>query len=432
MKSTENQVRDNTWPIAYFIRHDIYYGWVIVAVMFITLFFSLGFRFAFGVYYSAILDETGWQRGETASVVSAAMVVYAATAALSGFLYDRLGARVLFPIGALLMGLGLILCAGAATLTHLIIAYGVLLGLSYAALGFIPHMAIVPRWFTRRRGLASAVALAGVGLGSLVISAASAALILRIGWRQAMWVFGIASMAVLIPLNLVFHRHSAEAVGLTPDGTPGTAFPHSTTTRHTPVRAALISPVFWLLFMAVTMIGLCTMVMVVHQTRLLVDMGFNLSLASLLFGLMGVTRSVGGLFWGPLSDRIGRGACVIIICTISVIGLGMLLAASWLAEEAFGLRLLLLVGYLGTFGIGYNGMSPVYASTVSDHFSGKNLGTILGLLDLGFGLGSALGPWWAGWMFDAYGSYTGVILGTAAGVVLTGIGLAAAAQRPVH
>src|SRR3954464_1010742 len=60
--------------------------------MFLTLFISLGFRFAFGVYYSAILDETGWGRAETAGVVSAAMIVYASTAALSGDLFDRVGA----------------------------------------------------------------------------------------------------------------------------------------------------------------------------------------------------------------------------------------------------------------------------------------------------------------------------------------------------
>ena len=52
-----------TDPIGWFGRRGVYYGWVIVAVMFLTLFVSTGFRFAFGVYYSAILDETGWARG---------------------------------------------------------------------------------------------------------------------------------------------------------------------------------------------------------------------------------------------------------------------------------------------------------------------------------------------------------------------------------
>ena len=151
--------------VGWFGRRGIYYGWVIVAVMFVTLFIALGFRFAFGVFYSALLDETGWSRADTAGVVSASMIVYACTAALSGYLFDRLGARVLFPIGALCMGAGLMLCSMSASLTGLTVSYGILLGFSFAALGFIPHMAIVPRWFARRRGLASAATLAGVGLG---------------------------------------------------------------------------------------------------------------------------------------------------------------------------------------------------------------------------------------------------------------------------
>jgi len=416
--------------VTWFGRHGIYYGWVIVAVMFVTLFISLGFRFAFGVFYSAILDETGWSRADTAGVVSASMIMYACTAALSGYLFDRVGARVLFPIGALCMGAGLMVCSTTDSLAGLTISYGIMLGFSYAALGFIPHMAIVPRWFARRRGLASAAALAGVGLGSLGVATLSAELIVTIGWRETMWWFGIAAMVVLIPINLLFHRHSAEHVGLLPDGPSARPVP-----RNAPVKAvatignAIRTPVFWLLALSVTMTGMCNMIIVVHQTRMLVDMGYGLPLASLIFGMLGVMRATGGLIWGPLSDRIGRGTCVIVICSISIVGLALLWLTSLVPAESFALRIALLSGYLMTYGIGYNGLSPVYASAVSDQYAGKNLGTILGVLDFGFGVGSAMGPWWAGWMFDRYGSYGGVILGVALGVVLTGFGLWTATRR---
>src|SRR5687767_7488567 len=399
--------------------------------MFVTVFVSLGFRFAFGVYYSAILDETGWGRAETAGVVSAAMIVYACTAALSGYLFDRLGARVLFPIGALCMGAGLMLCSTSQSLVGLTASYALLLGFSYAALGFIPHMAIVPRWFDRRRGLASALSLAGTGLGSLGLAALSAELIAHIGWRETMWWVGVAAMVVLIPINVVFHRHSAERVGLVHDGPSApavarTARPITGTT----IDGAMRTRHFWLLALAVTMTGTCTMIVVVHQTRMLVDMGYGLTLASLMFGVLGVLRAFGGLMWGTLSDRIGRSACVLVICGISLVGLALLWLASVVPAESAALRIALLVGYLLTFGLGFNGIAPVYASAVSDRFSGKNLGTILGLLDLGFGLGSAAGPWWAGWMFDRYGSYSGVIVGVALGVVLASLALWGA-TRPV-
>lgn len=409
---------------AWFARRGIYYGWVIVAVMFVTLFVSLGFRFSFGVFYSAILDETGWGRAETAGVVSAAMIVYACTATLSGYLFDRLGARVLFPIGALCMGAGLILCSTSETLAGLTLPYGILLGFSYAALGFIPHMAIVPRWFERRRGFASAASLAGVGVGSLAIAALSAEMIVHLGWRATMGWFGIAAMVVLIPINLLFQRPSAESVGLVRDGRSARASASSAPAKvGTTIAAAIRTRDFWLLALAVTTLGLCTMTIVVHQTRMLVDIGYGLPVASLIFGMLGVARAVGGLIWGPLSDRIGRSTCVLIICAISLVGLGMLWSMSIVPVESVTLRIALLSGYMLTFGIGFNGMSPVYASAVSDRFAGRNLGTILGLLDLGFGLGSALGPWWAGWMFDRYGSYDRVVVGVAFGVVVTCVGL---------
>jgi MFS family permease len=419
-----------TDPIGWFGRRGIYYGWVIVAVTFLTLFVSTGFRFAFGVYYSAILDETGWGRAETAGVVSAAMIVYAGTAALSGYLFDRAGARVLFPIGALCMGAGLMLCSTSESLAGLTASYGILLGLSYALLGFIPHMAIVPRWFDRRRGLASALSLAGSGVGSLAIAGLSAELIVHVGWREAMWWFGVAAMAVLIPITVVFHRHSAERVGLTRDGPSARAAVRTAPANPgTTIDDAIRSRHFWLLAFAVTMMGICTMTIVVHQTRMLVDMGYGLTLASLIFGVLGVLRATGGLIWGTLSDRIGRSTCVIVICGISLVGLALLWLTSLVPAESAALRIALLAGYLLTFGLGFNGISPVYASAVSDRFSGKNLGTILGLLDLGFGLGSAAGPWWAGWMFDRYGSYDSVIVGVALGVLLASLALWGASRR---
>jgi MFS family permease len=165
---------------------------------------------------------------------------------------------------------------------------------------------------------------------------------------------------------------------------------------------------------------------------MLMDMGYGLTLASLIFGMFGVLRAIGGLIWGPLSDRIGRSTCVVVICVVSLIGLALLWSTSLVPAEFPALRIALLSGFLLTFGLGFNGISPVYASAVSDRFSGKNLGTILGLLDLGFGLGSAAGPWWAGWMFDRYGSYDGVIVGIALGVVLGSLALRGAASRAMR
>jgi MFS family permease len=139
--------------------------------------------------------------------------------------------------------------------------------------------------------------------------------------------------------------------------------------------------------------------MAVHQTRLLVDMGYSLQLAAMLFGLTGLFRSVGGFIWGPLSDRYGSRIIVLLGGAMGSLGVGALL----MVHDATSLTT--LVVFVVLFGIGFGGISPVYASIVSQLFPGRSLGKIFGLLDVGYGAGSAGGPFLAGWVYDRFASY---------------------------
>ncbi len=415
----------------YLARRGIYYGWVIVGTVFLTMFWALGFRYAFGVFYSAILEDTGWQRAETASVFSISMLVYALMAAPSGLLFDKLGARIQFSLGALVMGTGLMLCSNVTTIPQLLIYYGVMQGLSNAMLGFIPHMAIVPRWFSRRRGLAFALALAGVGVGSLALAYLSAVAIEIWGWRATMQYGGVASLLFLIPLNVGLHRDSPQRIGLHPDGAAEPPPPpRGVPAAGVSVRRAIRTAPFWWLFVSVAMMGLCSMTLVVHQTRMMVDLGLSLGAASLLFGSVGLLRSVGGLVWGPLSDRWGRTPCVWVISLGTLAGLLALFITVQARPESALLRWALLALFTITFGMGYNGITPVYAAAVADRFAGPKLGTMLGLLDLGFGLGSAAGPWIAGKTFDLWKSYASVIGLLMFCVALGGVSLIRATTTP--
>jgi MFS family permease len=171
------------------------------------------------------------------------------------------------------------------------------------------------------------------------------------------------------------------------------------------------------------MVGLVGMTLAVHQPRLVVDLGFTLRLSALLFGTLGLMRTVGGLIWGPLSDRIGRTPCIWIITVISVLGFLGLLSVGRVPADWSVLRISLLWAFTVTFGIGFNGLTPIYASAVADRFGGPSLGTMFGLLDLGFGLGAAIGPWVAGEVYDLVSSYTLVLWGCIAAMVVSGVAL---------
>jgi MFS family permease len=130
------------------------------------------------------------------------MLVYALAALGVGAAFDRLGPRRLFPLAALLLGAGYFLCGRITTLWQFYVYYGVLVGIGYTALGFIPHVSLISRWFVRRRGLASSLALSGMGVGSLIFAPVGEYLIAQYGWRLPAW--GSTRMAIRRHSD---HRH---------------------------------------------------------------------------------------------------------------------------------------------------------------------------------------------------------------------------------
>jgi MFS family permease len=427
---------NNSSLVAWCNRHNIYYGWVVVAVMFVSLSVFGGFIVTFDHYNSALLERIG-RRAAAATEVDWFMVIgCAGSVLLSGYLFDRVGARVLLSIGALVLGVGLVICSTVATSAVFSIVYGILACLTYATFGIVPHMAIVPHWFTRQRGLAYALLLGGAGLGIPTIMTVVQGWAYSIGWQETMWWLGIASIFVLIPINIVFHRHDAESVGLQINGTD--SLPSANCTQSVTqlivnngsatIGQALRTRAFWLLTLAATMAGVCIIILIEkYRVGILEHVGNNLSLASRISAAL--ASVIGCLILGPLSDRFGRAVCAVIICGLSLVGLALLWLASVVPSEPTALREGLITGFLLTYGLAFNGGIPVYASAVSDHFMGRNLGTIFGFFAAGFLFGFALGLWWIDWLLGQYDSYGGVILSLTVCMVMASFGLWAATRE---
>lgn len=141
----------------------LFYGWIIVAISFITLALAYGARYCFSVFYVAILDEFGWPRGTTATILSLNLIIYALIAPLAGTLTDRYGPRKVLPLGGALIGTGLIACSTANTTWQFFLYFGIIVGLGISFLGTTPHNPILANWFAKRRGLAMGFALSGIG-----------------------------------------------------------------------------------------------------------------------------------------------------------------------------------------------------------------------------------------------------------------------------
>src|SRR6266508_669320 len=195
-----------------------FYGWVVVAVAFVTMAIGVNARTAFSLFFPAMLDEFGWERGVTAGAFSVGFIVSTAFAPLLGRVMDRRGPRVVMVVGVVAIAAGF----GLATLTtrpwHLAVTLGVLVIGGSWWVGYTGHALFLPYWFVRRRGLAIGLAFSGVGVGSIVLLPWLQRLIDGVGWRIACVSLAVVVVVMLLPLNLLLQRGRPEDLGLAPDG----------------------------------------------------------------------------------------------------------------------------------------------------------------------------------------------------------------------
>ena len=151
------------------MRLPFFYGWIIIAVTFVTMAIGVNARTAFSLLFPPILGEFGWDRGVTAGAFSFGFVVSAIASPLIGRLMDRLGPRSVMEIGVALMAAGLLLAPLTREPWHLYLTIGGLVGAGSVCLGYTGQSLYLPNWFHRSRGLAIGLAFAGVGVGSVTL-----------------------------------------------------------------------------------------------------------------------------------------------------------------------------------------------------------------------------------------------------------------------
>jgi MFS family permease len=384
----------------------LYYGWIVVAIGFITMMLMMGVFFSSGVLFAAIVAEYGWSRAAASLPFSMALIVYASTAWWAGTLFDRYGPRRLFPLGVICMGLGLIASAQTQNVWQLCLSWGLLAAQGFNLAGFAPHLALVALWFHRRRGVASGLMLSGASVGGLMIVPAAQYLVNHYGWRLAYTTLGIFVMTCLIPLNALGQRHRPADMDLYPDGRPDPptvshVFTPSAPTMPWTLWRAMGTARFWLIFILGGCLGWLSNITSVHQIAHMIGNGFPSMLAASIVGLLSLWRAASSAMGGGLSDRLGRETVFTmgtVACTVGLVCLVFLDQST---------PIWLIYGYALAFGLGYGVYGSVYAAATADLFFGPYLGTILGALELGWGLGGFGGAWFGGYWYDRWGSYHG-------------------------
>ena len=395
-------------------RSGIFRGWFVVAGAFVVMFLAFGCAYSFTAFFESLQQEFGASRGEISLVFSIAGFLFFTVGALTGPLADRVDPRWVIGAGMAMIGAGLILASAAATLLQVYAAYGLGIGLG-VGFAYVPAIGPVQRWFVRRRGTASGLAVAGIGVGTLAMPIVAALLIAAQGWRAAYLIMGIVAIAGGLAATALIEA-SPERRGLHPDGDTGPAagpavggapsWPGLST------RQALATRPFWVLYVAALMLSVGLFVPFVHLVPYAQDHGIGKATAVSIFGLVGLGSAAGRLFLGGVADRFGRRQSLLAM----FVGLALMFAWWLVSTSVWQLAIFAFI-----YGTCYGGFVALAPAVIVDYLGARNASGIIGVLYTSVGVGTLLGPTLAGYAFDVYQSYTLPIAVSAAAALLAAL-----------
>jgi len=380
----------------------LHYSWVMVIMAPVILATHALQFYSFGIFLRPITTEFNWARGALSASLSITMLASGLLSILAGRLSDKYGPRLLVTANGLLTGIAFVLLSQISSLWHVYLIWGLLMSTA-GSCAFIPITSTIPRWFTRRRGIAIGITVAGFGLGGVIAPLLAQWLISSYGWRQAYIILGIMVFIIVTPLAQ-FMKHSPQRTGLKPYGENETVEdeqPVASAAEGLSFTRAIRTGRFWIFGLILACFFFTLQVIIVHIAPHAVDIGISATIAASILSIIAGISIIGRLSIGFISDRLGtRRALVACLATVT-------LTVIWLifSREAWMFYLFAL-----PFGIAYGGVVPLQNLIPAELFGLKSLGIMLGSIFFFGTLGGAVGPPLAGYIFDVTGSYNSAFL----------------------
>jgi MFS family permease len=389
-----------TSPAVPQVQQEPPYAWVVVWACFGSLAVIFGVAYSFAAFFESFAREFDAQRADVSLVFGLCGLTYFVLGVGGGMLSDRFGPRVVCVSGMVLIATGLLGTSLADSMPMVYVAYGVCIGLGIA-LVYTPAIGCVQPWFTRRRGLASGIASAGIGAGTLVVPLLASSLITALPWRDAMRIMAVGVLVLGVGSAWLMRR---APTATTAPGVLGAPPPGLT------LRQTLRQRTFWWLYAATVLAAPVMFVPFAHVSAAARDAGIDNAAAVGLVGLIGIGSLVGRFAIGALADRLGRGLTLVLM-QVSMGASYLLWGASGAAGDvhASGTYAAFAVFALW-FGLSYGGIVSLLPALCMDLFGARALASVIGTLYSGAALGNLLGPVLAGRAFDQLGGY-GLVIG---------------------
>ena len=355
--------------------------WVLAITAFLMQ-LALGSVYAWSVFLKPVIALYHVSRLQANLTFSIVLLALGVTAGFGGYLNNRFGPRVIATVGGILYGLGILLAAFAApNIFILYLTFGIIGGIGIG-LGYIVALAMLIKWFPDRRGFITGLAVAGFGAGALITSPVAAALITSVGLGRTFLYLGIAYLVVIV-IVAQFFRMAPE--GYTPAGWTPSARQHiDHPEREYTLSEALRLPRWYVLWLILALNVTAGAALISVASPLAQKFtGIGAVTAALLPSVIGIFNGAGRLFWGWLSDGIGRPFTFLSMFIIQAIVFAILPSISSFAVLLIPAAIIALC-YGGGFGT-----MPAFAA---DFFGTKNAGTIYGAMLTAWSAGGIVGP----------------------------------------
>ena len=330
-------------------------GWVVVAAAFVSMFVVYGIVYSFGAFFDSMAEDFGTGKGATALMFSITTAWYFGLGLVSGKAADRFGPRPVLLVAAGMLGLALVATSRVQSIWVGYVTYGLGVGIAVAC-AYVPMVAAVGAWFVRRRTTALGVAVAGIGVGTLVLAPLSERLIdaLRLahGLRRAR------------PRRR--RRARAGQLRRPPPAAPAPS------RSPPPMRQIVRQRGFVILYAATLLLSTSLFVPFVFIKSYATDEGIDAGAAATLVGIIGASSVVGRLGLGGLGGRFGA--------TRLMQASFVILTASFLIWLAAGASYPMLVLFTIVMGVAYGGFIALAPAVAAGLFGTVGLGAILGTL----------------------------------------------------
>lgn len=362
---------------------------VLVAAIVVNI--SLGAGYAWSVFQEALLEiNQDWSLSETSLAFSISFAMVPVAMIISGPIVDKYGGRLVVLISGILFGLGMFATGFVTSIPALYLTYGLILGLGIGA-GYGTATALTVKWFPDKKGLAGGLTAAGFGGGAIILAPIATAMIDSMGISSTFRTLGVVLLVFIVGASFIMDNPP------TAEKTADTQAVSAVSSNDITFKEMLKESNFWILWTVYIFAATSGMMIIGHAAN--IANTYSLGDGAFVVMIVGLANTLGRVFWGSVSDRIGRYKTVLAMFVVSAAGL-ILVNLSETIGAVLGITGLVFIA------LSFGGFLGSFPGITAENWGSTNSATNYGWMFTAYGIAAVVGPSIGSNIREASGSYS--------------------------